>query len=44
MSDMTECPRCGKKFPTTVLEHLDNGNTACPDCVREDDEKRDADK
>lgn len=44
MSDMTECPVCGKKVPATELQILDNGNAACPDCVRKEPEKQDAGK
>lgn len=34
MGRMT-CPICGGKFPYDVVEYLDNGNPACPNCVNE---------
>lgn len=37
--EIMECPVCGKKFDADTAEFLDNGNPACPNCVREEDSK-----
>ncbi len=42
MSEKMECPVCGKMFPATECEFLDNGNPACPKCVKEEREKLEA--
>lgn len=38
MAKMT-CPCCGEEFDEEFVEHLDNGNPACPACVA-DEQKR----
>ena len=30
------CPICGREFDYDIVEYLDNGNPACPWCVREE--------
>ena len=35
MEKMT-CPICGRKFDYDIVEYLDNGNPACPQCVAEE--------
>lgn len=37
MADMMTCPICGKQFPIEEYEILNNGNPACPDCVRDEE-------
>ena len=32
MEQMT-CPVCGRLFDYDIVEYLDNGNPACPQCV-----------
>lgn len=39
MSEMMTCPVCGKQFPASEWETLNNGNPACPECVRKEAEK-----
>lgn len=39
MEKMT-CPICGEKFNELEAQILDNGNLACPNCVKEDDKNR----
>lgn len=43
MPEMMECPICGESFPMELAEVLDNGNPACPDCVRKEREQMDED-
>lgn len=43
MSEMMECPVCGKSFPMEWAECLDNGNPACPECVQKERERMDED-
>lgn len=31
--EMMTCPVCGRRFPYDIVEYLDNGNPACPNCV-----------
>lgn len=35
MEKMT-CPICGRLFDYDIVEYLDNGNPACPQCVDEE--------
>lgn len=36
LMELIECPVCGKKIPYDIVEYLDNGNPACPNCVMEE--------
>jgi len=38
---MMMCPICGKKFPPDEYETLDNGNPACPECAKKENERED---
>lgn len=38
MSEMMQCPICGREFPAFDYESLDNENPACPECVRKEQE------
>lgn len=38
--EMMTCPICGQKFPANEYECLDNGNPACPHCVKEEQNKQ----
>lgn len=31
--EMMYCPVCGKVFDPVFVQFLDNGNSACPQCV-----------
>ena len=44
MEEMMECPVCGRKFPASLYETLDNGNPACPECVAKEQERLDKEK
>ncbi len=41
MAEMMTCPICGREFPVTEYQILDNGNPACPDCFRAEKDKED---
>lgn len=32
------CPICGKQFPAEEYQILDNGNPACPECWKNEQE------
>ena len=36
---MTQCPGCGRMFPTNLQVMDDSGNTICPDCAKKAQEK-----
>lgn len=42
MDELMQCPVCGKMFPASEYETLDNGNPACPECVREEQKELEA--
>lgn len=33
MADKVMCPICGRMLDPDVMEYLDNGSPACPECV-----------
>lgn len=37
MPEKMQCPICGKEFDAQDYQILDNGNPACPDCVKDED-------
>lgn len=39
MSDQAQCPICGKMVDPNEMQALDNGNYACEECVRNEQEK-----
>lgn len=46
MAEWMICPVCGRKFDASEYRCLSNGNPACPDCARneEDDDDKDEDE
>lgn len=39
-----ECPICGKMFDDMDVMYLDNGNPACPHCVKKEQEENKEEK
>ena len=39
MSDLIQCPICGKMIKPSGCSYLDNGSPACPECVEKENEK-----